>query len=466
MFKRRVLGVFMLAMINVAAITSLRNLSIMVEYGFSSIFYYVLAALVFFIPTALVCAELATGWPKAGGLYRWVTEAFGDKCGFYAIWVSWMLSISWFPAVLTFSAAAAAYIIMPELIHNKTYMVAMMLGIFWIATFWNFFGMEVSGWVSSVGVILGTIIPGFIIIGLGLLWWSLGKPLQIEMRLDTLIPEIDWSNMVFFAGVLLAFAGMEISAYHARETADPQKDYPPAILISSTIILLISILGSLSIAFVVPQTDVSLFAGLMQAFKAFFDAFGLTWVLPIVAVFALIGSLAGVSTWIVGPAKGILASSNEGYLPPAFQKLNKHDMPVATMLFQAVVGSLLTLVFFFMPDVNSAFWIITALSIQFAMIMYMLIFAAAIRLRYTQSKITRAYRIPGKGNMGMWLVAGIGILACAFGFVICFIPPAQLNTGDRWFYETYLIGGLVILSLPAFIMMRCSKPTWRNAIHI
>lgn len=466
MLKRRILGVFMLAMINVAAITSLRNLSIMVEYGFSSIFFYVLAALVFFVPSALVCAELATGWPKAGGVYRWVTEAFGDKCGFFAIWISWMLSISWFPAVLTFSAAAGAYIFMPELIHNKVYMVSMMLGVFWLATFWNFLGMEVSGWVSSIGVILGTIIPGFIIIGLGLLWWYLGMPLKIDMSWEALIPNFEWSNMVFFAGVLLAFAGMEISAYHARETENPQKDYPPAILISSIIILLLSIMGSLSIAFVVHQTDVSLFAGLMQAFKEFFDAFGLTWVLPIVAAFALLGSLAGVNTWIVGPAKGILASSNEGYLPPAFQKLNARDMPVGTMLFQAVVGSLLTLVFFFMPDVNSAFWIITALTIQFAMIMYILIFAAAIRLRYSQKSVHRAYRVPGPKNIGMWIVAGMGLIVCVFGFVICFIPPAQLNTGDRLFYEAYLIGGLLVLSLPALIMMRCSKPSWKAAIHI
>lgn len=456
----------MLAMINVAAITSLRNLSIMVEYGFSSIFYYVLAALFFFIPSALVCAELATGWPRSGGIYRWVTEAFGDHCGFFAIWISWMLSISWFPAVLTFTAAAMAYMFMPELIHHKGYMVCVMLGVFWLATAMNFFGMQLSGWISTIGVILGTIIPGFLIIALGTLWLYLDKPLKLHMSWQTLIPTIDISNMVFFAGVLLAFAGMEISAYHAREAENPQKDYPRAILISSVIILLISIMGSLSIAFVVSHHEVSLFAGLMQAFGEFFGAFHLEWAVPILAGFAAIGSLAGINTWIVGPAKGILAASEKGFLPPILQKLNRHDMPIGTLIFQAIVGSLLTAVFFFMPDVNSAFWIITALTIQFAMIMYILVFAAAICLRYRQKDVYRAYRIPGKHNVGMWLVAGVGLLVCVFGFCICFMPPKQLNTGAIIFYESYLIGGLVLLSLPPFILMGCRKLSWCNTIHI
>lgn len=457
--KRRVLNVFMLAMINVAAIISLRNLSIMVEYGFSSVFYYLLAAAVFFIPTALVCAELATGWPKAGGVYRWVTEAFGAKWGFLAIWMSWMLSVAWFPTVLTFTSAAIAFIFNPDLIHNKWYMITTMLSVFWLATIINFLGMRVSGWVSTVGAILGTIIPGVIIIVLGLLWLFLGKPLKLDISWSSLIPHMKLKNMVFFAGVLLAFAGMEISAFHALDVEHPQRDYPRAILFSSIVILAISIFGSLSIAFVVSTRDISLFAGLMQAFREFFGAFDMAWVVPILAVLATIGSLAGVNTWIVGPAKGILTSAEDGFLPPFLQKMNKHYMPVGTMLMQAVFGSLLSLVFFFMPNVNSAFWIITALTIQFAMIMYLLIFAAVIKLRYSQPEVVRKYRVPGSW-FGIWLVGGIGMLTSLFGFLICYVPPQQLDTGGLFFYEAYLIGGFVLLCVPPVLFMLFRKPHW------
>lgn len=447
-------------MINVAAIISLRNLSIMVEYGFASIFFYILAAAIFFIPTALVCAELATGWPKAGGLYAWVSEAFGKEMGFFAVWISWMLSISWYPTVLTFTAGALAYLIHPQLIHNKTYMVVVMLSIFWGATAVNFLGMKASSRISAIGAILGTLVPGFIIILLGIIWYLRGFPIQLEISLEAAIPAFHLENMVFFAGVLLGLAGMEMSAFHAQEAKNPQRDYPRAILFSAIIILFVSILGSLSIAFVIPQADVSLFAGLMQAFQAFFAAFNIAWAMPIIALLAVIGSLAGINTWILGPAKGILTCAQDGFLPPFLQTTNRNHMPVGTLVFQAVIASLLTLVFFFMPDVNSGFWIVTALTTLFAMIMYFVIFAAGITLRYSQPNVIRRYRVPGPYHLGMWIVALVGMFSCVFAILISFIPPVEFQGVNPYLYKSYLLCGVGILSVPPLLFIRFKKQAW------
>lgn len=457
--SQKILGVFALAMINVAAIVSLRNFSLMVEYGFSSIFYYLLGALVFFIPSALICAELATGWPKAGGIYAWVSEAFGKKVGFFTVWISWMISVSWFPTVLTFTAAGIAYLFAPELTNNPVFMVATMLSVFWAATFINFLGMNTSSLISSIGAILGTIIPGCLIILLGAFWYAMGKPIHFEISMDKLIPDLNIQSMVFFAGLLLSLAGMEISAFHAKETKNPQRDFPKAILVSTFLILLISILGTLAIALVVRQQDLNLYSGILQAFNQFFTALNISWALPVIAFFAVIGSLAGINTWIAGPAKGILAAANDGFLPPFLHKVNKNNMPVGAMLFQAVAGSFLAIIFLFMPDVNTAFWIITALTIQFAMLMYILVFAAAIYLRYSQPEQQRSYKIPG-GKLGMWLVGGIGLLSAIFAFFIAFLPPSQLNTGSLFLYEGYLISALVLLSLPPLIFIKIKKPSW------
>ena len=65
----KVLGVFTLAMINVSLILNLRGLPMLATYGFAIVSFLLLAALVFFIPTALVSAELATGWPLSGGIH-------------------------------------------------------------------------------------------------------------------------------------------------------------------------------------------------------------------------------------------------------------------------------------------------------------------------------------------------------------------------------------------------------------
>ena len=125
--SKKVLSVFSLTMINIIAVDSLRNLPISAEYGFSIIFYYLIAAFIFFIPIALVAAELATGWPKLGGMYVWVKEAFGAKAGLITIWLQWIYNIVWYPTILAFLATIAAYLINPSLAHNKFYLLSMIV---------------------------------------------------------------------------------------------------------------------------------------------------------------------------------------------------------------------------------------------------------------------------------------------------------------------------------------------------
>ena len=117
--NKKKLSLFALVMMNVAAIDSLRILPVSAEYGLSLIFYYVLAALLFFVPTALVSAELSTGWPETGAMYIWVREAFGRKFGFMIIWVQWISNIAWFPTIMSFIAATIFYCIDPNLVNNK-----------------------------------------------------------------------------------------------------------------------------------------------------------------------------------------------------------------------------------------------------------------------------------------------------------------------------------------------------------
>ena len=184
-------------------------------------------------------------------------------------------------------------------------------------------------------------------------------------------------HIVLFSGILLSLVGVEVAAYHIREAKEPQKDYPRALAIASLFILVISILGTLSIAIVVPQKDISLLSGLIQAFRVFFQAFNLSWLIPLLALLALVGSLASVNTWIVGPAKGLLITAQDGYLPPFLTQINAKGVPVGMLLFQAVVGTVLSFVFLWMDSHSAAYWILTALSAQFAVVEYGFVFAAS-----------------------------------------------------------------------------------------
>ena len=210
---RRVLSVFVLAMLNVSVMASLRNLPLVAEYGLGAVSYFFLVALFFLVPCALISAELATGWPKEGGIYIWVREALGDRWGFFAIWVQWAHNLSWYPVILSFVATTLAYVISPELASNKIYVLTVVLASFWGMTALNYLGIKTSSWFSTLGVIVGTIFPGLVIITMGLAWILGGNPSQISFSFEAALPTFGHiSNLVFLAGMFLAFAGLEVTA--------------------------------------------------------------------------------------------------------------------------------------------------------------------------------------------------------------------------------------------------------------
>lgn len=463
---RRVISVFMLAMFNVSIMASLRNLPLVAEFGLSAIFFFLLVALFFLLPCALVSAELATGWPKSGGIYIWVREALGDRWGFFAIWMQWVHNVAWYPVIMSFIAGTLAYILDPSLEKSKVYVLSVVLIGYWGMTLLNYLGIKTSGWFSTIGVIVGTIAPGVLIILLGITWISGGNPLQTPITWEAVIPDFSkLNNLVFLSGLFLAFAGLEVSSAYAGDVQNPQKNYPKSIILSALIVFFIFMLGSLAIAVVIPKSQISLVTGLMAAFQIFLNVYHLTWFVPILALLLVIGAIAEVNSWIIGPVKGLHETSIHGNLPPIFQKTNKHGTPTALLFFQALIVTITSCVFLFMPTVSSAFWILTALSAQSYLVMYILMFIAALKLKYSKPHVPRPYRVPFHYK-GMWFFCSVGILASVFAIILAFVPPSQLDIGSLLFYDFFLLIGLCIMCVIPLIIYACKKPYWKPSVRI
>ena len=183
------------------------------------------------------------------------------------------------------------------------------------------------------------------------------------------------------------------------------------------------------------------------------------WLVPVFALLIAIGSIGQVSTWILGPVRGLSIAAREGTLPPFLQKTNKFGIPVNMLALQAVFVTFWGAVFVVLPGgVNSAFWILLALTTTVYIVMYLLMYAAAIRLRYTQPDVTRAFTIPG-GKAGVWMVSGFGFLAMAFLFILALVPPSQIREGI-WFMTSMIIGTLVVVAIP-LIIYALRKPAWK-----
>ncbi|MBX9743776.1 MAG: APC family permease, partial [Chlamydiales bacterium] len=374
------------------------------------------------------------------------------KLGFMAIWLQWVENVIWYPTILSFIATTFAYLINPDLAENKIYIVFTILFTFWIMTYLNFFGMKLSGAISAMAAVLGTIIPITLIGSLGVFWLFKDYPSQINFSWHYALPSLSsWNDLVLFSGVLFSLAGLEMTAVHAKNARDPKHDYPKGIFLSAIIILILEAFGALAIAMVVPQQEIQLAAGGMEAFTYLFQAFHLSWAIPFIAAMMTFGALGMMSTWIAGPSRGLWATAAEGDLPLLFHKLNKHEMPVHILITQALIVTALSTVFLFTPSINNSYWILLALASILYMIMYILLFISALVLRYKQPHIERIYKVPG-GQLGMWITCLLGLTGSAFGCIIGFFPPSQLERENIVLSTCILVGASFLFCILPFLI--------------
>ena len=463
------LSVMTLAIMNVTAVVSLRGLATEAIYGLQSAFYYLFAAIVFLIPTAMVAAELAAMFSgKQGGVFRWVGEAFGARFGFLAIWLQWIQSTIWYPTVLTFGAVSIAFIGFnptadAALASNRLFTLVVVLVIYWVATFISLKGLGWVGKVSKWGGIIGTIIPAGILIVLAAIYLMSGGHNNLNVH-EGFFPDLaNFDNLVLASSIFLFYAGMEMMGIHVMEVDNPKRNYPRAIIIGSLVTVVIFILGTFALGIVVPAKDISLTQTLLIGFDNYFKYLHMSWMGPIIAIALVFGVLAGVLTWVAGPSKGIFTVGRAGYLPPFFQKTNKEGVQRNILLVQGVIVTILGLLFVVMPSVQSFYQILSQLTVLLYLIMYMLMFAAAITLRYKLPKMERPFRLGAKGNGLMWFLGGLGFCGSLLAFVLSFIPPSQISVGSNkvWFL-VLIIGAIVFVGIP-FIIYASRKPSWKAA---
>ncbi|MCR6030746.1 amino acid permease [Nocardioides sp. zg-579] len=446
-----------MAFLIATAVASVRGLPAMAAYDWASIFLYALPAIVFMVPVALVAAELASGW--SGGVFVWVEEAFGDRIGFFAIWQQVMQNVAWFPAQLAFFASALAYVLDPRLASSGLFTGLVILVVYWFATLIAARGVEAFAKVATWGFLAGTIVPAGALVVLAVLFWREGGTSHLPPVADA-----DWfprftglASIVLVVSNVLSYAGMEMNAVHVTAMRRPSVEFPRAVLLSVVLILFVFILPTLSIAVAVPGSSINLTQGTLQAFDVFFDHLGMPWGSTVMALLIVVGVLASVVTWIPGPTKGLLIVGRQGYLPPILQGTNSRGMHVPLLVAQGLAVTALAVLFAVLPSVQSVFWIFTTMALQLYLMMYMVMFLAAMRLRRTHPDVPRGFRTPA-----MPLVGCVGFLASLAAFLLGFVEPSgNAGTTRPWVFALILLAGIVALGIWPLVLYRLRKPGWR-----
>jgi amino acid transporter len=448
-----------LALMTTSSVASLRPSPTMAVYGLASIFLYLVPAVVFLLPTSLISAELASGW--SGGVYNWVSQGVSKPMGFLAVWCQFAMTIFYYPSLLGFVASTLAYVFNPELASNGVWTAIVIVVCYWTGVWVSSRGTKSVAGLASGGLIIGTLVPGTVLVVLGIVFLGQGHASAAPMTASHLLPA--WaglSSLVLIVNNFLSYSGMEMNAVHVSSLRNPAKQFPKSMFLAMGLVLLIFILPALAISWIVPAEDLSLTAGVMQAFDAVFATFGWQWLTPIVGIMLVAASLGGMLTWLAGPSRGLLLiSRQEGYLPPFLQRLNKHGVQQNILVTQGLVTTGIALMYAFIPDVSSAYWIFSVITTQVYLIMYLLMFVAAARLRRRQPDHPRGYRAPMLIGL-----CGVGFAASLAALLIGFVPPSQFGSGSVGLYLLIVAGGALGLGLLVpYLFYRLRKPSWRTA---
>lgn len=441
----RPLGLFFVAMLIFGITTTLHGLSPLATYGLGSVFFLMVAIVGFLLPAGMVAVELATGWERDGGVFVWVSEAFGKDAGFLATWLQWLQDVVFWTVILTGSAAMLAIGFgWSEGAHNKVYTVAVVIGSIWLTTGFTAMGLRSTGWVGTVGSLLGTIVPGLALIAFAVIYLAAGHTSHMSFEVSGLLPDLtNLGNLTFAISTIMIFAGIELMGTRVREIRDSSRTYPQATWIAIGLTSGLLVPTVLAIAILVPATELNITAGIVQAMQTVFTSvWHVEWIPALFAVALLIDSIGEIAGWMAGTPMAMATAAREGYLPASLGR-EGHGSAPQMLVGQALVGSLISIIFIVEPSVQSVFWVLSALLVQLYLMMYMMLFAAAWRLRYTQPQRPRSYRVPG-GQPGIALVCGVGILFSSAAFVVSFIPPASLTELTLPHYLSVLMIGLTI----------------------
>ena len=404
------LGLLALVMMAIISVDSLRNLPIAAQFGASLVTFYGIAGVCFFLPLAWVTSRLATQYPKTGGSYIWIREAFGHNWGHFAICLQWLYNMIWYPTIFAFITATVAILLGHHLDQSKWFVFTSSLLLFWLLSLVHSYGLNFSKWINIGSAVIGTLLPMIIIIGLGAYWLITGNVSATPLNWQAFVPSLhDMKNIGFFSNVLFSILGLEVIAVYAGSVSKPLHTYPKALAISAVLILGTLICSSLALCVIMPVQKIALITGLVDVLQVFFAAFHLENLTFMIGVCIIIGGLGIASSWMLGLAKSLhISLASMSMTPKWLQSVNRNQVPTGILWLQAGVYSLLLCAFLFFPSMNRSYWILSAATAQFALLYYIILFCAAMKLLRRKSKSiwNSLFPLLAMGMCGIGLLAG------------------------------------------------------------
>jgi len=437
---RREMGFWDVLLFNIATVLGPRWIAAAAHNGTSSISLWVIAAVFFFVPTAMVINELSSRFPEEGGLYVWAKEAFGDFHGFVAGWNYWIYTVFYFPGLLLASAAMSAYIIGEgggTLAQDRTFLLLVSLALLLVAVILNIIGLNVGKWLQNAGGV-STYAPLLILVSIaGILWLRHGSVTPFTKA--NVWPVWNRDTVNFWSQIAFAFTGLELVSAMSAEVRDPRRTLPRAVFAAGALIALMYIAGTVAVLVLVPAPDVSATSGVFHAITVGAIALKIGVVGILAAILVTVGNAGGVGSTVAGIARVPFVVGIDRYLPKAFGKIHPWKTPYVSIIVQAVVSGAILLLSQVSETTRGAYQGLVDVAIILYFIPFLYMYAAAIKLAGRKDRLENphAVLIPG-GKAGVWLASGIAFAVTLLSIIVSVLPPG--DSSNRVLFLIKVVG--------------------------
>ena len=458
-----------LVLFNLVAVLGLRHLGTTAKFGPGSLLMWLIAAVFFFIPQGLAVIELSSRFPKEGGIYFWTKRALGEGHGFLCGWCYWVNNVLYYPNLLISAAVIATFMFGKSasgLSDNWMYVLPVTLGTLWIAVLINIVGVGTGKWLQNAGGI-GTYIPGLILISLAAYGATTAPPAN-ELNLATLKPDL--SNLPalnLLASIAFAFAGLELASTMADEVENPRRNLPRSIFISAPLIAVVYVIGTAAVLWWLPNKDVNVVSGFLEAIKAGADHVSptLIWVAPLCAALYSIGNIGSVGAWLIGPARVAFVIGLDRYFPKSFGAVHpRWHTPYVAILVQATLATIFLLLSVLGKGTNveDVYLILLDTQILIYFIPYLYLFIVFLIHRRRGENSSEVVLAPGR-SIGAWLTGLSGMIVTLFAMIVATIPPPDV--GDSLLFRLKVIGGAFGFVVIGGLIYWCARLRTRRGVQ-
>ena len=375
--------------------------------------------LFFFIPYALLTAELGSTFHEEGGAYVWTKLAFGRFTASVNAVLYWLSNPIWLGGSLTILAVTTFGDFFTPLHGAGKYVFSLIF--IWFAVWAAILSFSVGKWIPTVGAWVRIVLLGGFT--LTVILYAISNGVH-GVGVGDFKPT--WA--IFIAAVPVLFfnyVGFELPNAAGDEMKDPQRDVPFTVLRSAIGTMFLYGAPILAILLVLPAKQISSLGGFIDAMKTVFTVYGghvhtaadgtvtatLTGAGKVLGDLAaagfIIALLSSGTTWIMGADRSQAVAGFDGAAPRFFGYFSaRWGTPVVVNLLSGVFSSIVMILAFKLTSGNSGkyFSAVLGLAISTTTISYLLVFPALIKLRYTRPHVPRPYRVPG-GNAGAWIVS-------------------------------------------------------------